>query len=102
MMAARIFRGLESKQMRACAAHDSAPSKKHILKMMARKKMFIFITHLTSSMLFSSCRSKIAWNCFPDIFPILKHPLGFSVQHHFEQYIKGNYVCTCEPHKALY
>ena len=25
MMAARIFRGLESKQTRACAAHDSAP-----------------------------------------------------------------------------
>ena len=25
MMAARIFRGLESKQSRACAAHDSAP-----------------------------------------------------------------------------
>ena len=25
MVAARIFRGLESKQTRACAAHDSAP-----------------------------------------------------------------------------
>ena len=25
MMAARIFRGLESKQTRACAAHDGAP-----------------------------------------------------------------------------
>ena len=29
MMAARIFRGLESKQTRACAAHDRGPSKLH-------------------------------------------------------------------------
>ena len=27
-MAAKIFRGLESKQTRACAAHDSAPLSK--------------------------------------------------------------------------
>ena len=32
MMAARIFRGLESKQTRACAAHDSAPLRAKRLK----------------------------------------------------------------------
>ena len=30
MMAARIFRGLESKQTRACAAHGSAPLSERI------------------------------------------------------------------------
>ena len=29
MMAVRIFRGLESKQTRACVAHDSAPLRIH-------------------------------------------------------------------------
>ena len=39
MMAARIFLGLESKQTRACPAHDSAPLIKFAL-------VFPFVLHL--------------------------------------------------------